>query len=84
MSDATGYISRSGTEVSFARPGAKIVNDTLFATGTLGPLSVPADSIAEIRTQGFSPWGSLVVIGAGAAVALGLVYLALANAHGGT
>jgi hypothetical protein len=85
LSDATGFTLRSGAEVLFAKPGATIANDTLFAVGTLGPLNVPTDSIADITTRGYSPWGSLVVIGAAAAAsALGLVFLVLANGHGGT
>lgn len=84
LSDATGFRYRSGTEALFAKPGARIANDTLFAMGTNGALTVPTDSIATITSRAYSPWGSLVVISAAAAAALGFVYLALANSHGGT
>jgi hypothetical protein len=84
LDSVTGITTRSGNEILFAKPGATITNDTLFAIGTVGPLKVPTDSIAQVTSHGFSRGGSLVVLGAFGAAALVAVYLALANAHNGT
>lgn len=84
LDSVAGITTRSGAEIMFARPGATIAHDTLFATGTVGPLKVPTDSIALVTSQGFSKGGSLVVIGAFGAVVLGALFIGLGFSHGGT
>jgi hypothetical protein len=81
LDDVTGVTTRSGYEIPFAVPGATIVNDTLFATGTVGAVKIPTDSIARVSRHGFSQWGSLVVLAAAAAVAFGLVVFALGHTN---
>jgi hypothetical protein len=84
LDSLTGITTRSGTEITFSRPGASIVRDTLFASGTVGPLKVPTDSVAQVTSHGFSRGGSLVVIGAFGAAALALLLISLGSSHGGT
>jgi hypothetical protein len=84
LDSMTGITTRSGAEITFLRPGATIAHDTLFATGTVGPLKVPTDSIARVTSQGFSKRGSLVVIGAFGAVVLAALFIGLGYSHGGT
>jgi hypothetical protein len=84
LDSVTGITTRAGEEIPFAQPGATVANDTLFATGTVGPLKVPIDSIATVTSHGFSSGGSVVVIGAAALVVLGVLFIDLANSHGGT
>jgi hypothetical protein len=84
LDSVTGITTRAGKEIPFAQPGATVANDTLFATGTVGPLKVPIDSIATVTSHGFSRGGSVVVIGAAALVVLGVLFIDLASSHGGT
>lgn len=74
LDDATGITTRSGEEILFAKHAARIVDDTLFAIGTVGPVKVPTDSVATVTSHGFSPWGSFAMIGvAGVAVLAALL-----------
>jgi|GEM_PF-1758015 len=82
LDSLTGITTRSGTEITFSRPGARIAHDTLFASGTVGPLKVPTDSVAQVTSHGFSKGGSLVVIGAFGAAALAVLLIDLATRHG--
>ncbi len=84
LDSLTGITTRSGTEITFSRPGASIAHDTLFASGTVGPLKVPTDSVAQVTSHGFSKGGSLVVIGAFGAAALAVLFISLGSSHGGT
>jgi len=84
LDSLTGITTRSGTEITFSRPGARIAHDTLFASGTVGPLKVPTDSVAQVTSHGFSKGGSLVVIGAFGAAALAVLFISLGSSHGGT
>ena len=84
LDSLTGITTRSGAEIPFSRPGATIAHDTLFAAGTVGPLKVPTDSVAQVTSHGFSKGGSLVVIGAFGAAALAVLFISLGSSHGGT
>jgi hypothetical protein len=84
LGGATGITTRAGDQIQFAKPGATITNDTLFAIGTIGPLKVPTDSVADVTSRGYSSGSSFVVIGAAAAAVLTLLFLDLASSHGGT
>jgi len=84
LDSVTGIRTRAGTEITFSRPGATIAHDTLFATGTVGPLKVPTDSVAQVTSHGFSKGSSLVVIGAFGAAALAVLFISLGYSHGGT
>ena len=84
LDSLTGITTRSGTEITFSRPGASIAHDTLFATGTVGPVKVPTDSVARVTSHGYSKGGSLVVIGAFAAAALAVLFNSLGDPHGGS
>ena len=84
LDSVTSITTLTGAEIKLATPGATIVRDTMFAAGTVGPLRIPTDSIAQLNSHGFSGGGSFVVIGAFAAVIAALLYLSVANATGGT
>jgi hypothetical protein len=84
LDSLTGITTRSGTEIPFSRPGATIAHDTLFAAGTVGPLKVPTDSIAQVTRNGFSKGGSLLVLGAFGAAAFVVLLIDLGTRHGGT
>jgi hypothetical protein len=51
----TGVTTRSGRDVRFRLPGASIVNDTLYAVGPTGEVSLPTDSIAQLWSSKTSP-----------------------------
>lgn len=84
LDSLTGITTRSGAEIPFSRPGATIAHDTLFAAGTVGPLKVPTDSIAQVTRNGFSKGGSLLVLGAFGAAAFVVLLWDLGARHGGT
>jgi hypothetical protein len=84
LDSLTGITTRSGAEIPFSRPGATIAHDTLFAAGTVGPLKVPTDSIAQVTRNGFSKGGSLLVLGAFGAAAFVVLLIDLGTRHGGT
>jgi hypothetical protein len=84
LDSASGVTMRSGAEIQFARPGAKIAHDTMFATGTVGDLRIPTDSISQVNSRGYSSGSSLVVIGAFAAAVAALLYISVAYSTGGS
>ena len=84
LDSATGVTTLAGREIQFARPGATIAHDTMFATGTLGELQIPTDSIARVNSRGYSSGSSLVVIGAFAAAVAALLYISVGYATGGS
>ncbi|HSU92440.1 MAG TPA: hypothetical protein VLI43_01940 [Gemmatimonadaceae bacterium] len=47
----TGVTTRSGREIPFRLPGASIVNDTMYAVGSKGEVSLPSDSIARVWSR---------------------------------
>jgi hypothetical protein len=74
LDDVTGITTRSGRDIPFAMPGATIANDTLVASGPVGPLKVPTDSVARITKRGFSVWRTAVLfVGVSAAALTALV-----------
>ena len=75
LDSATSVTTLSGAEIQFARPGATISHDTMFATGTVGDLKIPTDSISRVNSRGYSSGSSLVVIGAFAAAIAALLYV---------
>ena len=44
-----------GTEIRFRLPGASIVNDTMYAIGSQGEVSLPTDSVARLWNPKISP-----------------------------
>jgi len=77
----TGVSMRSGREISFAKPGASVTNDTMYALGRTGQIVIPTDSIARVSKRKFSTARTvgLVVGVAGGA----LVVLLIAFEHSG-
>jgi hypothetical protein len=63
LDHASGITTRSGREVPFARPGASIVNDTMYAAGSAGRLSIPVDSIATVSRKKFSTTRTVALVG---------------------
>jgi hypothetical protein len=63
----TGVTTRSGRDIRFRLPGASIVNDTMYAVGDKGEMSLPTDSIARVWDQHTST-GRTVGLLAGLAV----------------
>lgn len=84
LDSATSVTTLAGAEILFARPGATIARDTMFAAGTLGDLEIPTDSIAQVNSRGYSGGSSLAVIGAFAAAVAALLYVAAGYAAGGS
>ncbi len=71
----TGVTTRSGMNIPFAKPGAQITNDTLYAIGSSGRVVLPTDSIARVWNTKFSS-GRTVGLVLGLAVAVvGVAYL---------
>ncbi len=81
---ATSVTTVTGTEISFARPGATMAHDTLVATGSFGELRIPKDSIAQVNWRGYTSGSSLVVIGAFAAAIAALLYVSVGYSTGGS
>ena len=84
LDSATSVTTLAGAEILFARPGATIARDTMFATGTLGALRIPTDSISQVNSRGYSSGSSLVVIGAFAAAIAALLYVSVGYSTGGS
>lgn len=55
LKQISGVTTRSGREVRFRLPGASIVNDTMYAVGSGGEVSLPTDSIAQVWNRKTSP-----------------------------
>jgi hypothetical protein len=51
----SGVTTRSGREIRFRLPGASIVNDTMYAIGSKGEVSMPTDSISRLWNPKTSP-----------------------------
>jgi hypothetical protein len=65
-----GVMTHSGREIPFAKRGALIRNDTVYAIGRSGQVTLPTDSIAQVIQQKASPRRStLLMVGLVAAVA---------------
>jgi hypothetical protein len=68
----TGVTTRGGRDIRFRLPGASIVNDTMYAVGPKGEVSLPTDSIAQLWCRKTSPVRTvglitgLMVVGAAA------------------
>jgi hypothetical protein len=58
----TGLTTRSGHDIRFRLPGASIVNDTMYAVGPTGEVSLPTDSIAQLWTRKTSPVRTVALI----------------------
>ena len=71
----TGVTTRSGRESRFRLPGASIVNDTMYAVGSGGEVSLPTDSIGRLSTRRIS-----AVRTAGLVAALAILGIAIAGA----
>jgi hypothetical protein len=84
LDSATSVTTISGAEILFARPGATIAHDTMFATGTVGELKIPIGSISTVNSRGYSSGSSLVVIGAFAAALAALVFVSVVYSTGGS
>jgi hypothetical protein len=76
LDDVTGLTMRSGREIPFAMPGATIEKDTLVASGSVGQVRVPTDSIARVTRHGFSIGRTALLFGGVAAVATAALVLA--------
>ena len=77
-----GVTTRSGSEIPFAKAGASITNDTLYAFGRQGQFTLSTDSIAQVWQRKFSAGRTAGLIGA-LAVATGAVAAMVgANAFG--
>jgi hypothetical protein len=79
LNHATGVTTRSGTDVSFSKPGASISNDTLYAVGRQGQLVIPTDSIATVSRRKFSTIRTVGLMGGLFAGALLVAFIALAS-----
>jgi hypothetical protein len=55
LKQISGVTTRSGREIRFRLPGASIVNDTMYAVGSKGEVSLPTDSIAQVWSRKTSP-----------------------------
>jgi hypothetical protein len=73
LENVTALTTRSGTEIEFRSPGARVANDTLYAEGPNDRVAIPTDSIAQIRERksssvvvpiliGIAALGGLIVI----------------------
>ena len=75
LKQISGVTTRSGREVHFRLPGASIVNDTMYAVGSGGEVSLPTDSIAQVWNRKTSPVRTV-----GAVVGVLAIGLAVAGA----
>jgi hypothetical protein len=69
----TGVTTRSGREIPFRLPGASIVNDTMYAVGSQGEISLPSDSVAQVWTRKTSPVRTVALVGGLALVAAAII-----------
>lgn len=63
LNRVTGVTTLSGSEIPFAKRGASVANDTLYAVGRRGQLTLPSDSIAQVWTRKFSLVRTLEIVG---------------------
>ena len=66
-----GYTTQAGEKITFARDGAAVSRDTLFAIGAKGQLIIPVDSIRTVSVRETSVQNSVLL-----AVAVGLAIVA--------
>jgi len=69
----TGITTRSGRDIRFRLAGASIVNDTLYAVGQAGEVSLPTDSIAQLWSRKTSPVRTVGLLGGLTVVGLAIV-----------
>jgi hypothetical protein len=71
----TGATTRSGREIRFRLPGASIVNDTMYAVGEKGEITLPTASIARVWDRHTSPVRTVALV-----AGLAVVGIAIAGA----
>lgn len=71
----TGVTTRSGMEIPFAKPGAQITNDTLYAIGRSGRVVLSTDSVARVWDSKFSSGRTVGLVLGLAAVAAGVALI---------
>ena len=74
----TGVTTRSGMDIPFAKPGAQITNDTLYAIGRSGQVVLPTDSIARVWNTKFSSGRTVGLVLGLVAAAVGVAYIVAA------
>ena len=74
LNGASGITTQSGRTISFTKPGASVVNDTLYAVASAGQLIMPTDSIATVSRKKFSATRTVGLVGG---VFTGLLLVAL-------
>lgn len=71
----TGVTTRSGMDIPFAKPGAQITNDTLYAIGRSGKVILPTDSVARVWDSKFSSGRTVGLVLGLVAAAAGVAFI---------